>query len=650
MSKFLLTLKFLIFISCVTGNNILANTKKTPEDGPPGILESINNFVHINREHFTKAMKSANAYRIKRNDLKEIKEIAISTPFIKTILFNSDSKYINMISGNNGLCNFYALMENNLLKTTNGLINDVLIDIITKNKIKKTVLVSKKILLEHIYKTRCFKNKSVSTIFNSTNYLKTINSIKFKIPKNRNECQKIFDEWKTHLYLPYICKFPESISLSRKIREKIKRNRNYQTTLSALQRAITSSGRRYEKQIPLFQQTYMENLCRHIESPDKFCNTYLSPGFWEEIVRGEKPLYYMQHRCKLLLRNNKLDTNKLRQCIKLMNDDINRCTTLGITQYPSFFPKPDCKTMEKALSVSRLKTSYQDCPGRIDYENIVNINRILEHFSDDKKSTNPSACVYETMEDFANIVISATNNLIWPLKICYINPVDNKNKCESYIPGQHPSSSLAEQKVMAKILNRIKGSSYKEDCKIIDKTQYNPFLLQYKNGCFIVVDKMKCTGFNCPKNIYFRGKIITGIKYEGKLRFEYFPNSYMHEKNSMDHIIRQKFALKSNRIPNLTILTNFLKNNPNAIIHGVGCAENLLPRFFRSHTLSDCSPTPFIIDGVFDNTNELLLSVRTPMDDVHTPRLIMWNKIFAAITGFQRIHPLNTWMLYGIRK
>ena len=51
-----------------------------------------------------------------------------------------------------------------------------------------------------------------------------------------------------------------------------------------------------------------------------------------------------------------------------------------------------------------------------------------------------------------------------------------------------------------------------------------------------------------------------------------------------------------------------------------------------------------------EKNGESLLISRLAIDDVHTPRFLLWPNIFNAISAYQELHPLNLWTLYGIRK
>jgi hypothetical protein len=92
----------------------------------------------------------------------------------------------------------------------------------------------------------------------------------------------------------------------------------------------------------------------------------------------------------------------------------------------------------------------------------------------------------------------------------------------------------------------------------------------------------------------------------------------------------------------------FLKKANKAIVHGVGCAEDLLPSFFKSNSLNQCSPLPFIIDGMIKENDKTVFVTRTAVDSLQAPRLISWSSIYSGVKSYQKIHPLRLWTLYGL--
>ena len=92
----------------------------------------------------------------------------------------------------------------------------------------------------------------------------------------------------------------------------------------------------------------------------------------------------------------------------------------------------------------------------------------------------------------------------------------------------------------------------------------------------------------------------------------------------------------------------FFKQHEKGIIHGIGCAEDLLPTVVRRRSFNQCTPTPFLVDGIFEKNENKTLVLRTAFDDILSPRLTPWNWVFTAVMKYQEMHPLKQWNLYGL--
>ena len=55
-----------------------------------------------------------------------------------------------------------------------------------------------------------------------------------------------------------------------------------------------------------FEYQYINNLCENLQSPELFCDKYLSNSYWNKIVNGQKETVSMRYRCETLLNKKKL--------------------------------------------------------------------------------------------------------------------------------------------------------------------------------------------------------------------------------------------------------------------------------------------------------------------------------------------------------
>ena len=376
----------------------------------------------------------------------------------------------------------------------------------------------------------------------------------------------------------------------------------------------------------------------------------MAKDIWNKVLNGEKDKFYLSYRCQSLLKKKVLTQKDLRNCQNILSKESKMCLSLGSDRFPSIFPRLDCEELSENLISSKLKTDYQDCPGLIENSGITNIFRIISHFSKQNKDLNTSNCAANPQYLFAKMNMDYNDSNAWPLNICYRDSIKAKDVCYQYIPGFDGKSEFSETKIVAKILKREIGSVSPITCKIVEKRKYNPARLAYKTGCFIVFDAKKCNSTSCDKKVYFKNKVRDIFKYKGTTEFEYFTTTFQKENLSMSKVLEVVYKLDKRSVKNLTDAEFFLKQKKNGIIHGIGCSEDLLPRHFPRKSLNQCTPLPFIIDGVKVKDDRKFLTIRTAIDDVHTPRSIKWNYIFGALSTYQQFHPLKQWTLYGYFK
>jgi len=311
---------------------------------------------------------------------------------------------------------------------------------------------------------------------------------------------------------------------------------------------------------------------------------------------------------------------------------------------------PNCDQTSTSLNHSKLISDYQDCPGNVDNEALTNVNRIVNHFAPRKIVTLPETCAGEANYSFAKLNFDIKYDKGWPLKVCFLNRVNNKEECLPYIPGSRPNEPLSEDLVIAKILYLHKGASPKTICKLVSSKKYSPVRTDFKSGCFIVYNPEKCTALTCEKKVIWDEKEHKDIRFIGTPIFEYFPSAYTNDRYAVTNLLSEARGIQSRSIKNLTDMKFYLDKIPNSIIHGIGCAEDLIPENYKRESINQCQPIPFIIDGYFVKNAENFLVTRTAIDDLYAPRLITWPSIYNAVTAYKELHPFNSWTLYGLKK
>ena len=634
-----------VFVSLVLGLfSHMAFSQPAPH--PPGLIEGLQTLIQTQRENNKKQIQSANRTNTNSSINQEtLKSSKLNPEFLKGIFLHTDSKWLNYLKQND--CSFLSLLYNNLIKGENGDIKEV--PLITNQG--KHLLVSKNEFIKKSLEFKCFNNKQIAELFSKKNVKTTLSKFRYPIPKKKAECDTIMDGWKTNTYLPYLCQITQAISNGRKAELRLNNTKNTNFRLSQRLTPLVRNYQWYTENIDFFKRNYLNNLCHGLETKALFCDPYLAQDVWSKVVNGEHSKEKLFYKCKNLKQKENIDMKALKNCASTMNQSPEICITKTASGYPSLFPRPNCNSLSTALNSSTLKTSYHDCPANIDNLTVVNIHRIINHFKPRKINTDSLNCVGETYYSFNKLNTDSKNSNQWPLHLCYFDKIQGQEVCHTYIPGrlQGKKRLLSEEFIIGSILERTHGMEQNDQCTLTEKKKYNPNLTDYRNGCFIVIDNKKCNSALCPKNIYLDKKLINSITYKRGSYLQYFPVNYAQKALSATSMLENSYKLKFVRLNNLTDLEIFLKKNKSSLIHGIGCAEDLLPQFFQTKAFNQCRPMPFIIDSVVRKNKNRFLVLRTAIDDIHSPRLILWGFVFSSLSNFKKIHSLNLWTLHGIK-
>lgn len=641
---FLKTVIFL-FVPLMLSTSIGAQENSSP----PGIIETVRELLQIQRSQFKQLKEKVSTNPMMLSGITEGSDIKLERYFSRSLLFHSESKYLDLI--NNNECNLYSLLQNNLLKHSEGQVENVFVTLRKDDGETESAQVGLENFLQAIYRNKCSQNKDLATLFNNSNIKETLNSTNMPTPKNRESCESIIEGWRRNPYTPFMCHISESIKKGSQARAQLPQLERSQLSQRRILSEQISKQRFYQEELPHFQRTYITNMCDNLDSMENFCRVYLAKDIWNQILNGEHPNWKMSYKCRNVLEKQEVKLNDLRACAVDFNENNELCMSEGAQGLPSLYPLRSCETYSEVLKVAKLKTDHHDCPGRIENEGITNISRLIQHFSPSpQKGDIVKTCASSSIIRFVELNLDYKNDKAWPMRLCYKDRVTEKEICLPYIPGHHDNHELAENKVITDILIKNYGARKETKCKIVERSTYNPLRLEFKSGCYIIYDTERCTALDCEKQVILDQKKIDGLTRKGKPLFDYFPNSFGNQKFAVDTILRETLELESKELRNLTELSFFLNNIEGGVVHGIGCAEDLLPRHFQRQNLNQCRPMPFIVDGVFSGEKAMTLSVRPSIGDLHSPMPIHWNYVYSAVVNYRELHPIKSWTLYGLRR
>ena len=253
------------------------------------------------------------------------------------------------------------------------------------------------------------------------------------------------------------------------------------------------------------------------------------------------------------------------------------------------------------------------------------------------------------MKAFSREIYREDIDDLWPMKICYQSQLSKKSICLSYIPGYDKKSSIAENKIVESILKKTQPVLNSLKCYISNKKSFNPSRISFNDGCHVLYDFDNCKESKCLRKIVVNNVEIKNINYKDSPNFYYFPEKISKDAFSSIKFLKNNLNIRQIPIRNLNQIRDFLKEK-NKIIHGVGCIQNIYPRHFKLRSINQCKPTAFIIDNIIEENKNIYLSIRTSLDDVHSPRLIHWSFIYNSLKTYQNVHSINSWTLYGLQK
>jgi len=230
------------------------------ESTAPGIIESFERLLELHKDQFQKNKSSITANLKVVSDLSGFTDVKLDPQYVKSLLMHSDERFLKLAQKDE--CRFLSVLETNLLKTTEGNIDNILINYKNKDGAIESASMLKDDFFQQIYKKKCLNNSEYSVFFTEANSQKTIEGIKFTIPKTKAECNTIHNEWLDNAFTPYLCRIQQVFK-----KPNLKRLADF-----------------YRERIPLVKRIYLDNLCNSLSNQELFCSNYLKDDVWSKIL------------------------------------------------------------------------------------------------------------------------------------------------------------------------------------------------------------------------------------------------------------------------------------------------------------------------------------------------------------------------------
>lgn len=600
----------------------------------PGLLDTFEKLIQIDSSRFKKKtdllIKSGNTL----SDATAVSNLDLEPDFLNSLVLHSDAGYLKLAGQNK--CRFYDSLITDLLRTAEGRVKNVIVTYVNKNSVRETAVLSKKDFLQKVVSVECPESLKMISDMSIKSLDTTLKQVNFDLPTGEEQCHNVHLGWLSNPKTPYLCQIHEYIAEA---------NLNSGDPSDLAQRK--SVAKVLEQKFSSTNREYLANICSHLDEEKLFCQDFLYVSFWNKVANGQASKVYAEEICKRALKTQTLSQPQLRECLARMKKESDICLYPAKTS--GLVPQMECDLLSTALNYSGFRSDYNDSPVSSDQLGITNMGRIILNINKTSavKPYEGPASVISAAETF-NFNAGFDNQEKWQLEACYVNMVTDQEICTQTVIGKYLGLRQSYTTVVEEILKRTRGAEQNVSCAMIPDTEYNPLLLKYKSGCHIVYNPASCQISRCPHKIMYNDRPITHITLKSNLSLDYFPLNIPSERTSQHYLLANDFKRGAKSMGNLSAIVSFFKKSRKGVIHGVGCAEELLPSFFKVRTMNQCSPLPFIIDGIIRDEDKTVLVTRTAIDSLQAPRLISWSSIFSGVKSYQLLHPMRLWTMYGI--
>ena len=608
-----------------------------------GLFENFKALIKIQKEN-AQVKKDSIKKTVDLATIKDRESITIDTDYLSEIIFNTNRSYLEL--GLNDQCSLYDLIQANLLKSAEGEIKEIFVRYKSNSGVSQKAKTSTVNFLRNVAYKRCPKLANMALAFQVQNIAKALRSYKVTPPSSKDQCLVEIDKMIADVRTPYLCSVINEIGHIQKYQNDLTLLKPDQFKEKQRYTVLLNNAKTFKELLNPGLQNYLRLTCQNFDQKEKFCLSYFQTSYWQKAAIGEKRKTPLKAYCKALLKKDKISKRELEICASRLATAGDFCLN-GIDSENALSPALNCAQTSYLLNNSTLYKDYLDCPGSVANQGIVNISRLIHHIT---KSVvrDENSCLTTASLAFAKLSEEASDGSLWKEKLCYLDRIKSEEICYPVIFGHALDSSFSVTTVMEKILSRTKGLNPNEKCKLVSKRRYNPALSEYRSGCVLVLDEDNCSAHKCDFKTYLNQREIDIAKVKADDSFYYYPVRFTQKSSSAASILARYYEKKEKQIRNISLLKKVMKDHPEAVFHGVACMEDIYPEHFSKITINQCSPLPFIFDGLIEKNGLYAVNMKTAMDSLAAPKIVPWSHLFSALMDYQRKHPLNTWGLSAI--
>ena len=631
-----------LFYKIILGTALLCPLYLTAQDTPlatplkteyPGIIQTFEKLIQIDGDKFQKRLtlmtRDGNIFNANSN----VTNLDLEPDFLNSLILHSNPGYIRLASSDK--CRFYDTILTDLLRSSEGKIKNVMVTYLEKDR-RMSALIPRRDFLNKVVNQECPQTQKTIASFQIKTVQKTLGEIAFDIPTGMEQCRNIHVNWLNNPNTPYLCQIYEFVRES-KLGQGDPKDLEQRKTMARI----------LDEKMSLVQKEYVENLCQNLDNEDLFCEEFLNVSFWTKIAAGFESKIYAEDICSSILNTQTLSSSQFSICLGRMKKEKDLCLYPG-QMNSGLRPQPDCDQLSTALNFSSFKTQFKDCPGNSDQMIVTNMGRILSHFGSGAAPVEQGPCQSYSAATVFGWNRQMDNDVNWNLEACFEDRLLGRDICKKMIFADYPKMPESYTTVVEEILRATRGADLSVKCKMIESSRYNPLMLEFKSGCWIVFEKENCFISECKHKVFYNDRSIDLIKIKGSVALAYFPLNIRDERFSQNYILTHEYKKTPKQLATLNAMTAYFKKSKSGIVHGVGCGEELLPSFFKANTINQCTAIPFTISGMMKDGEKIVFVIRTAADSAQAPRLLSWSLLYSAVKTYQRTHPLKLWTMYGL--
>ncbi len=613
--------------------------------GYPGVYQSFEKMLEFDEVRYAEKAKQLQGATRSLAELADVEKVDIDPDFMNSLILNSSPGYLRLAGQNR--CAFYDVLLADLLRTKDGKVREVWVQYRDKQGTNVSAVATKQDFLDKVVFKACPRTQEAVRMFQVRSLDATIKATNFSTPMGRQQCEAVFAAWSADSKTPYWCQVHEVMKEGERLATAGAPAGSDPRAAQAAQQAV-AMARILRGKLSDSQEDFLERFCENADNAKPFCDGLLTTSFFSKVAEGLQPDIHVRQLCREVMGTENWTPAVRSECIRRLRADPAACawTARG---FAGLSPRPRCDQLSTALNASNLWTLYEDCPRHSDQQAVTNMARVLLHTEQPPVvALEGGLCSALSATTFMEFNRRYDNENAWAAGVCYLDRVEEKERCLPAFFGDHPTSPAAITRVVGEVLTRTKGAAPGTKCTLVRQDDWSPVALQYKYGCFIVVDMENCGLAQCGHKVVFNEREIKDLKLKTQLAFDYFPTSLTTEKYSQTYVLQREGGRRTRALQTLPAVGEFFRGQPKGIAHGVACAEDLLPGFFRKRSFNQCTPLPFIVDGLVQEGDKASLVTRSAADDVHAPRLVPWARLFAAVKAYQALHPLRQWSFHAV--